>query len=104
MNIIVNGVILPEPATALTEWITVAGQKLRQLTISYDFASATDAKIVLENAIKDPPLNLTYITPHTNNNQTFPVQCHAAAAHVLREHNGALQYAPLLVTLREVVE
>ena len=103
MNILLNGVSIPEPTDLSTDWITVTDTLLRQVTLRYEYATAAQASAVLAVGSGNAQFNLSYLSPATNANVTYLVRCHSAEAAVLREASGAVAYAPIILTLREYI-
>ncbi len=102
MNITINSVAMPEPHELLSEYVTVSGKLLRQVRLTYRYATAVQTMTILENATKLTPVAVSYTHPATNAAVSFSASCYTASAAVLREMSGALHYAPLVVTMREV--
>ena len=106
MNILINAVLVPEPDLLSSEWVTVAvDDKLyRQLVLSWNRVSAAQAATILGAATADPAgVSLSYLYPVTNANVSYTVKVYAARVSVLREASGEVTYAPLALTLREVI-
>lgn len=103
MNLIVNSVTLPEPSELVSEWVTAAGVLYRQVTATWSFVTGAQAATILGAASPAAGVPLTYISPVTNASVSFTVKIHAASVPVLREETSGLSYAPLVLTLREVV-
>ena len=103
MNILFNGTAIPEPAGLSSEWVTVSGTLLRQVTLRYEYATAAQASAILGVGSGTAPFNLSYLSPAANANVTFLVKCYSAEAAVLREASGAVAYAPIILTLRESI-
>lgn len=102
MNILINNIAVPVPSILETAWLPDAsGTLLREITLVYNHATAAEAAILVNNAIKtDVPLS--YINPATNANASLIVNCVNATMQVLRESYGVISYAPIKLILREV--
>ncbi len=102
MNVLMNGTAIPEPASLTSEWVTVAGVVLRQVTLHYDFVSAANAALVLGPGTALAGVNLTFLDPKTNANATLALLVYTASVVAVLDRSGTIAYVPLTLTLREV--
>lgn len=102
MNILLNGTAIPEPAALATEWVTVAGVLHRQVTMAWSVLTAVQAASILGPA-SAASVSLSWVCPAANLNASMAVKIYSASCPVLREASGALTYAPLTITFREVL-
>lgn len=102
MNVLLNGNAVLEPSVLSSEWVTVAGVLLRQVTLRYDSIAPTAAALILGPGSNPAGVNVTFLDPSANSNATLLLVCCSASITAVFDRSGVITYAPLLLTLRAV--
>ena len=102
MNVLLNGSAVLEPSVLSSEWVTVAGVLLRQVTFRYESIAPAAAALILAPGTDPAGVNVTFLDPSTNANATLLLVCYTAEISAVLDRAGAILYAPLVLTLRAV--
>lgn len=103
MTFKLNGVSHKAPSNIQTEWITVSGALIRQLTFSYQSLSGAELSPILSAMLPAAGCDITYLNPWTNAEHTLvKAKPWSVSALTAAEQNGVMYYAPVAIVMRYV--